>query len=264
MRNKIKNARVYKYATTIIASILIYKCFNQTRNIHSDDFKSIPFNNDGSSLRTDKSQGDCMVSYGKYNGNSYRSPEFTVENTKCLVESKWMKVMQHKVDMEGNIIEDWLWIDYHDRINVLVQEKKDSFVLFRQTKYALEGRESLAIIGGIIEPGETPEKAARREVFEELHGMTCARFIFLGRFRTDVNRGIGWVNSFVASDCDVKKIDTELPSENKDEVGAADAERQDIVRMNLSQLRKSITDGKFLEVQWSNTVALAMLHPEIL
>ena len=44
-------------------------------------------------LRQVNSGQDCQVSFGKYHGNQYRSPE-TIGDTKCLVESKWMQVMQ--------------------------------------------------------------------------------------------------------------------------------------------------------------------------
>lgn len=68
-------------------------------------------------------------------------------------------------------------------------EQEKMFFVFTQSKYALEGRISKAIIGGIIEPGEDPENAARREVEEEM-GLQCLKLNFLGRFRTDVNRGM--------------------------------------------------------------------------
>ena len=44
-------------------------------------------------LRQVNSDQVCQISFGKYHGNQYRSPE-TVGDTKCLVESKWMQVMQ--------------------------------------------------------------------------------------------------------------------------------------------------------------------------
>jgi 8-oxo-dGTP pyrophosphatase MutT (NUDIX family) len=102
-------------------------------------------------------------------------------------------------------ISDWLWIDYHDRINVLVEApsiasnsssssssstNERQFYVFDQSKYALEGRTSMAIIGGIIEPGESPERAAMREVEEEMH-VTCDQLHWLGRFRTDVESWYG-------------------------------------------------------------------------
>lgn len=134
------------------------------------------------------------------------------------------------------------------------------FLVLRQKKYALEGRTSLAVVGGIIEPGEEAEAAARREVREELDGIVCNNYHFLGRFRTDVNRGMGWVNSFLAADCHKNVSNEPTKTHKEEEVGAEDTERQDIVSMPLSDVRESVQKGLFLEVQWSNTVALAVLH----
>jgi ADP-ribose pyrophosphatase YjhB (NUDIX family) len=189
-----------------------------------------------------------------------------------------MKIQQHTVKFpESNfVIDDWLWIDYHDRINVLVEaeratppnQKEKSFLIFEQTKYALEGRTSKAIIGGIIEPGEEPEQAARREVEEEMGGLQCNNFYFLGRYRTDVNRGMGWLNSFLATDCsrnisNHKNENEKYKMSDQEEVGAPDQERQDLKTITLTQLREAARRGEFLEVQWSATVALALQHHEL-
>lgn len=216
--------------------------------------------------------GGCVVSFGAYKGPVYNSRDSgTRGEPKCLVESKFVKVQQHHVQMPGSdsIIPDWLWIDYHDRINVLVEaeatkgQTERKFLIFEQSKYALEGRMSKAIIGGIIEPGEKPEHTAKREVEEEI-GLTCNQLHFLGRFRTDVNRGMGWLNSFLATDCVKAQKHSEDDLTKAEEVGAADTERQDLRTITLPELRKAAMDGDFLEVQWSATVALALLHPELM
>lgn len=150
-----------------------------------------------------KNNNDCVISLGSYRGPEYRTTS-TVGKPQCLVESKFLKIQQHTVSVPSSspqgtttsVIDDWLFIDYHERINVLVEAPRQSgwtephFYLFEQTKYALEGRMSLAIVGGIIEPGEAPLKAAQREVKEEMR-VACQHFHFLGRYRTDVNRGGG-------------------------------------------------------------------------
>ncbi len=150
----------------------------------------------------------CLVSFGTYRGSIYNKPEATIDNT-CLVESPWIRLAQHTVQISSNngenskekdIIDDWIFIDYHDRINVLVeapsstnttpkqqqsssQEKHEErkFILLTQTKYALN-EDSYAIVGGIIEPNEESLLAAKREVNEEL-GVTCTNWKGLGKFR---------------------------------------------------------------------------------
>eukprot|EP00934_Nitzschia_sp_Nitz4_P002502 Nitzschia sp. Nitz4//scaffold339_size21316//1882//2745//NITZ4_008614-RA/size21316-processed-gene-0.15-mRNA-1//1//CDS//3329548351//2492//frame0 len=200
----------------------------------------------------------------------YNNPKSgTIGKPTCLVESKWLKLSQHSVRFPGSetTFDDWMWIDYHDRINVLVEAPNSSdeerqFLVFHQTKYALEGRSSTAIIGGVIEPGEDPEAAARREVDEEMNGLVCENFHALGRYRTDVNRGMGWLHAFWATKC------AHDPNQGKhlaleNEVGAADTEQQSMTTITLSELRESVLNGEFIEVQWSATVALALLHPEL-
>ena len=187
-----------------------------------------------------------------------------------------MRVQQHQVLFSGQSspVLDWLWIDYHDRINVLVEapsltssaDRELYFYVFQQSKYALEGRLSMAILGGIIEPGERPQDAAAREVEEEM-SVICDEMHPLGRFRTDVNRGRGWVHSFLATRCrssgKVKEL-TGKAVESKDvQVGDADVERQDLIKVSLRELRDATRNGDFMEVQWSNTVALALMHPDL-
>ena len=137
------------------------------------------------------------------------------------------------------------------------EEEERRFLVFEQTKYALEGKKSLAIIGGIIEPGEDPEKAARREVEEEMDGLICKNFRFLGRYRTDVNRGMGWLNGFLATQCtrnNNNNNNNNSKQKNKEdqdfidnEIGAADTEKQKLVSLTLAELRKALAEGKFLK-----------------
>lgn len=241
--------------------------------------------------------GKCRTSLGTYQGDIYTKAGITQQN-KCLIESPWMRVSQHTVKTtttttisgDGQTINDWLFIDYHDRINVLVEspphntstptnsmDKYDDeqesderqFIIMEQTKYALD-QTSLAIVGGLIEPSSDVGgaiDAAKREVLEEL-SIYCNNWKDLGRFRTDVNRGMGWVFPFLATDCtyattsgsDIGNVDSSNSESSSNLVGARDTEKQHLRKMSLSEVKKEVMEGKFVEVQWSNTVALAMLH----
>ena len=222
------------------------------------------FNSGSNSVR---GANECKISFGDYKGPQYFSPSSgSVGKPKCLVESKWLKLSQHSVKIPGGeeTYADWLWVDYHDRVNILVEAEakegeEQQFLVFEQSKYALEGLKKKAIVGGIIEQGEHPEVAARREVFEEMGGLQCDTFHPLGRFRTDVNRGMGWVNSFLATDCSHdKKVD--LRGDILDEVGAPDSEVQDMHSITLPELKKAVLNNEFLEVQWTATVTMALLY----
>eukprot|EP00526_Cylindrotheca_closterium_P015638 CAMPEP_0113636432 /NCGR_PEP_ID=MMETSP0017_2-20120614/19021_1 /TAXON_ID=2856 /ORGANISM="Cylindrotheca closterium" /LENGTH=262 /DNA_ID=CAMNT_0000547315 /DNA_START=65 /DNA_END=853 /DNA_ORIENTATION=- /assembly_acc=CAM_ASM_000147 len=247
-------------------SILLFVALLFVIHSHSKCEKS------ATTLRNSSSSSSCEITFSEYKGHQYYNKESgSVGTPKCLVESKWMKLSQHSVKFPGSktVFDDWLWIDYHDRINVLVEDQRvpgeeRKFLVFEQSKYALEGRQSLAIIGGVIEPGEEAENAARREVAEEMNGLQCGKFHFLGRYRTDVNRGMGWVNSFLATNCSRDQKAKSFGIDEKDEVGAPDTERQDLTSITLSRLKEASRNGEFLEVQWTATVALALMHPEVI
>lgn len=212
---------------------------------------------------TDPDSG-CSVSFGAFRGREYHVKE-TV-GAKCLVESKFVKIQQHTVRFENaeSDIPDWIWIDYHERVNVLVQTSEDGsnkdlrFRIMEQTKYALEGKTSAALVGGIVEPGEQPDVAARREVLEEMT-LDCRKFVFLGRFRTDVNRGMGWTNGFLAQQCTVGKP-TDDANDPQDQVGGADTEKQSFREITLPELRRLVLEGGFMEIQWTAIASLALLR----
>ncbi|KAL3811804.1 hypothetical protein ACHAXA_006784 [Cyclostephanos tholiformis] len=246
-------------------------------------------------------------------------PRFETIDNECLVESPWMRVARHTVRLSrphtrrgggggrnddddgggGNgdasdeevVLDDWLWIDYHDRINVLVEapsvysppvpdidNRTDGtlttmttsggveYLIFEQSKYALDVP-SMAIVGGVVGNDESPIDAARREVREEL-SVTCREWIDLGGgdggggYRTDVNRGMGWVHPFLARDCIYVRSGNDDGDDEDDiaVVGGLDVEERAVRRMTISEVREAVVNGKFVEVQWSNTVALAMLR----
>ena len=184
-RNQVRTSKRIQYliwATILFFAILLLK----TSKYHNNNY--------------------CLVSFGKYSGSIYTTND-TLDN-KCLIESPWMRVAQHTVqlpDVNDNVkivIDDWLFIDYHDRINVLVEapsnnnnpkdDQEHKFIILEQTKYALD-TPSYAVVGGIIEPKEDATLAAKREVNEELN-ISCNKWISLGKYRTDVNRGMGYVS----------------------------------------------------------------------
>ena len=252
---KQRKTSIVGYAIAFVAGFL----FHRVLVVSSDPATASP---SSSSLLRSASSG-CSISFGPYKGPRYRSASSTIGETKCLIESKFLQISQHRVQLQPNqpIIDDWLWIDYHDRINVLVMSGDRQFSVFQQTKYALEDRQSLAIVGGIIEPHELPEHAARREVEEELQ-LHCQTFQFLGRYRTDVNRGMGWTNTYLASECQRRRGMGDEAMNPSEEVGAPDTERQDLRVISLDALKEGVRNGKFLEIQWTATIALAILHLE--
>ena len=101
--------------------------------------------------------------------------------------------------------------------------------------------------------------AAKRELKEELN-MIAKEWIDLGSYRAAANRGGGTTYTFLARKATYISSSTSKTSNNG--IAEGELERQDIVLLTRSQLIESVLQGKFKEIKWTATVALALLKTE--
>jgi ADP-ribose pyrophosphatase len=143
------------------------------------------------------------------------------------------------------VIEDWAWLVTPDYINVAAFTPAGQLLCFRQVKYAVEG-ETLAPVGGFIEPGEDPLTAAKRELLEET-GYTASEWTGLGRYAVDANRGAGTAHFFLARGA----RQTAQP-------GAGDLEEQELLLLERPQVQAALREGRFKALSWAAIISLAL------
>jgi ADP-ribose pyrophosphatase YjhB (NUDIX family) len=105
-------------------------------------------------------------------GTTYRGTPWSNERTisvKTIGETKFARCDVHTVRSEDgkSIIDDWLFMEEMDAVNVAVVTENGNFVVFEQGKYAIPGS-TLSPVGGFVNAGEAPWESAKREVMEEL------------------------------------------------------------------------------------------------
>jgi ADP-ribose pyrophosphatase len=172
----------------------------------------------------------------------------TTDKRTILQNGKFLTVEYHTVELpDGTVIEDWSWVITPDFINVVILDEQGRFVLFRQTKYGIEG-DALAPVGGYIEAGEDPLEAAKRETLEET-GYAADNWTFFGSYRVDANRGAGMAYAFLATGA--KKVA---------ERNADDLEAQELVLLSREQVEQALFNGEFKVLPWTSLVALSLLH----
>ena len=188
-----------------------------------------------------------------YQGKQYWKEGVTLD-TKTLYETSFARFQVHKVKMgeKKSVIDDWLWYDESDNVNVLVSDKDGNFLVLEQTKYAIAGT-TLAVVGGLVEKGEDPLHTAIRELQEEL-GMISSHWVPLNSYTAAANRGGGTTHVFWA-----QKAEHTIQNKNQVVVGQADLERQDLLKLSREELIESVLSGRFKEIKWTATVALALL-----
>jgi ADP-ribose pyrophosphatase len=179
-------------------------------------------------------------------------PWKTLSREIVLDRGKFLKVENHVVQLpDGRIIDDWPWVIIPDYVNVVAITMDKKFICFRQVKYAVEGT-SLAIVGGLIEPNESALEAAKRELVEET-GYEAGRWISLGEYSVDANRGAGKGNFFLA-----------LYAMKVTEPISDDLEEQELLLLSRNEILDSLRNGEFKALSWSANVAMAIIHLETL
>jgi ADP-ribose pyrophosphatase len=178
-------------------------------------------------------------------------PWKTLARRTVLDCGKYLSVEMHTVALpDGQVIEDWPWVVTPDFVNVVVVTQAGRYLCFRQTKYSLDGV-GLAPVGGYIDAGETPLAAAERELLEET-GYEAARWVHLGSYPIDGNRGAGTGHFFLA-----------LGAEPVAARDADDLEEQELRLLTRDEVSAALDEGAFGVLPWAAALALALRHPAL-
>ncbi len=92
-------------------------------------------------------------------------------------------------------------IENPDWVNVIALTKERSVVLIEQFRHGVE-QVTLEIPGGMVDTGEEPDVAARRELLEET-GYTCDRMIHLGSSFPNPAIQSNVIHHFLAVDAEI-------------------------------------------------------------
>jgi len=161
--------------------------------------------------------------------------------------SPWLSVESRVVELpDGRVIEDWPWVESREFANVVAVTEDGLFLVFRQTKYAVEGT-TLGPVGGYLDPGEEPLTAAKRELLEET-GHEAAEWTSLGRYVVDGNRGCGVGHLYLARGA--RKVA---------EPNADDLEEQELLVLTRADVETALVAGELEVLSWAATMALALV-----
>ena len=93
--------------------------------------------------------------------------KWKIINRKYIIQKPWLTARCDSVELpDGRLIPEYYVLEYPDWVNVIAITKDGQFVMERQYRHGM-GVESIEIPCGVMEPGEEPLVAARRELLEE-------------------------------------------------------------------------------------------------
>lgn len=123
---------------------------------------------------------------------------WTVLDRRYLVERPWLGVRADRVRLPGgHELAEFHVVEVPDWTCAVCLTDDEQVVLVEQYRHGIE-EVVLELPGGVIDAGETPEAAVRREVLEET-GFEAETWVPLGRCAQDPHRQTNYVHCFAAT-----------------------------------------------------------------
>lgn len=99
--------------------------------------------------------------------NEKEKMKWTTLSSEYIIRHPWLTARRDKVQLpNGHVIDEYYVLEYPAWVNVIAITPDSQFVFVRQYRYAL-GKTVDEIVAGVVEEGEAPLDAAKRELEEE-------------------------------------------------------------------------------------------------
>ena len=174
------------------------------------------------------------------------SPWQVLKTSEVFSAEPWLALSVQQVRVpDGRVIDDYYQLALPDFIVVFAETSAGQVIMIRQYKHGAR-RTSLTLPGGLVEKGEDPEEAAKRELLEET-GYQAESWQSLGSYVVNGNLGCGKGHFFMAAGA--RKIR---------EPESGDLETMEIELLTREKIAEALRNGEVMLLNHAAAIAMAM------
>lgn len=156
-------------------------------------------------------------------------------SSEYLIKRPWLTARRDKVELpDGRIIDEYYVLEYPDWVNIIAIDKEGRMVLVRQYRHGLQ-RTSFELVAGVLEQGEEPMTAAKRELLEET-GYAGGEWHKLMQVSANTSTMTNLTHCFVA--IGVEKVSTQHLDATED---------LEVYTFTQEEVRQMIRQGEFMQ-----------------
>ncbi|HWE72314.1 MAG TPA: NUDIX hydrolase [Stellaceae bacterium] len=160
----------------------------------------------------------------------------------------FVEVSVEKVALpDGRMIDDYHHIATGEFVSIIAETPEHRIVTLRQYRHGVR-RVGLALPGGKLDPGETPEIAARRELLEEI-GAIARSWRHMSSWPTSCTYGFSISHYFHA--VDITRIRAPISD---------DLEEAEQVELTRPEIRAAMRGGAFVSLGHAAPLAFLLLE----
>jgi ADP-ribose pyrophosphatase len=118
-------------------------------------------------------------------------------SSKPVLQDRWLHVTADRCEIEpGKVIEPFYVVHEKEWVHVYAVNNQGEVLTVRQYRYAADAV-CTELPGGVVEPGETHDAAARRELLEET-GHAAERWSYVGKLFANPARQTNSIHIYLA------------------------------------------------------------------
>ncbi|HEU0110578.1 MAG TPA: NUDIX hydrolase [Flavisolibacter sp.] len=172
--------------------------------------------------------------------------KWKVLESEYLFNVPWLTIRREKCELpNGKVMQAYYTLEYPGWVTAFALTKDEKVVMVKQYRHGL-GVISTELPGGVVDAGETHEKAIARELLEET-GYVFEEFEFLGKISANPATSNNYMHMFIARGGE--KIAEQKLDETED---------VEVVIYTLDEVKQLVRENKIVQALHTTTIFYAL------